>query len=476
MKHKPPADTDEASADLETGIELARHRDYRAAAACFRKAIANHPADPRAYINLGKLALVDAEFLAEGITALHRATELAPQNADPFYMLAKIYEMSSDLTAADACLQKAMSLAPDHPHSHRLFANIRRRQGRIDEAIARLESVSIPQDDPRLAIAMHFELGRLYERKQDSARAYAHFLQGNRLQSQTPEAGRTNKLAFVNMIEKIRQTFTPAWLATWTPTRTAAASEQPDPVFLVGFPRSGTTLLDQILNSHPAFQVIEEQPLLTGVLDSLPGTQSYPAALANLTASDLAALRQKYFSAAAAFLEPGKGDTIIDKLPLNIIHIGLIMRLFPAAHIILALRHPCDACLSCFMQSFGHNDAMANFYTLEDAARLYAVTMALWRHYVDIMPVKYHPIKYEDVVADLEGQARAVLGFLGVPWDERVLEYNQHARARERIRTPSYEQVTEKIYDRARYRWQRYEQQLRPVLPLLQPYIDYFGY
>ena len=476
MNNHHPPDYNDAAAHLDTGLELARKGDYRAAAGHFQQAMELNPDDPQAYINLGKLALIGTEFLHEGTTALKRATELEPENADPYYMLAKIYEMSSRLSEAESYLQKGLELEPDHPHSHRLYANILRRQGRIDEAIARLESAPIPDDEPRLAIAMHFELGKLYERKQDSVRAYAHYLQGNRLQSQTPEAGRVNKQIFLDTIAKIRRTFTPDWLTTWSPPYQPTAADQADPIFLVGFPRSGTTLLDQILNSHPVFQVVEEQPMLTSALSMLAGPMTYPVALADLQAAQIAELRQKYFADVAHFIEPGKGDMLIDKLPLNIIHIGLIMRLFPRARIILALRHPCDACLSCFMQSFGHNDAMANFYTLEDAAHLYAETMGLWRHYVDILPVNFHPIKYEDLVTDLEGQARRLLEFLGVEWDPRVLDYNQYARARERIRTPSYEQVTEEIYTRARYRWQRYEEQMRPVLPVLAPFIDYFGY
>jgi len=476
MNQNNPSDYTEAAAHLEAGIQLARNKNYKAAAENFRKVIKLKPNEPHGYINLGKLAFVDTEFLQEGTEALKRVTEFAPDNADPYYMLAKIFEMSSKLSEAEYYLLKGLSLSPDHPHSHRLYANILRRQGRIDEAIARLESVPIPENDPYLAINTHFELGRLYERKQDSARAYAHYLEGNRLQSQTPEAGRVNKQTTLDMIARIRRTFTPEWLATWSPAYQSSTVDQPDPVFLVGFPRSGTTLLDQILSSHPAIQVIEEKSMIANVLTTLGEPQKYPAILAELETAQILDLRRRYHAEAARFIEPTAGGLLVDKLPLNIIHVGLIMRLFPRARIILALRHPCDACLSCFMQSFGYNDAMANFYTLEDAARFYAASMGLWQHYVDVMPVNYHMIKYEDVVADLEGQARRLLEFLGVEWDPCVLEYNQFARSRERINTPSYEQVTEKIYTRARYRWQRYEEQMRPVMPVLAPFIDYFGY
>jgi tetratricopeptide (TPR) repeat protein len=476
MNHNLPPDSSDAASHLEAGNQLARKRDYKTAAVHFRKVIQLKPDELQAYINLGKLAFVHTNYLQEGVAALQRAIELDPDCAEPYFMLAKLAEMSSNLNEAERYLQQGLRLAPEHPHSHRLYANILRRQGRIDEAISRLEAAPLPDNDNRLAIAVHFELGRLYERKQDSARAYAHFLQGNQLQSRASEARHVNKQSFIDQIDRIQRTFTPGWLATWSTPSEVSAGDRPAPVFLVGFPRSGTTLLDQILSSHPALQVIEEQPLLANIQNMLGSAADYPAVLASLSVSRIRELRQQYFADAARFLDPGKGPAFVDKLPLNIIHVGLMMRLFPGARIILALRHPCDACLSCFMQSFGYNDAMANFYTLDDAARLYARVMSLWRHYVELLPVNYHRIRYEDVVNDLEGEARRLLAFLNIEWDPGVLDYNQVARSRERIRTPSYEQVTEKIYTRARYRWQRYEEQLAPVMPVLAPFIEYFGY
>jgi len=469
-------DPNHAAAHLDAGILLGRKEEFQRAAHHFEKGIALRPEEREAYINLGKLAFVHTAYLQNGIEALKRAIALAPDNADPYFMLAKLFEMSSRLTEAEHYLKLGLSLAPEHPHSHRLYANILRRLGRITEAIARLEAFQIPPNDPALGIAVHFELGRLYEREQNSARAYSHYLRGNQLQSQSPQGLRMDKQAYLNTIRKIHQTFTRDWLSTWSAPYETSDDTETDPIFLVGFPRSGTTLLDQILSSHPSIQVIEEQPMLANIVDDLGMKSSYPAVLANLDDIHIHELRQKYFSDAAQYLEAGKGDTFVDKLPLNIIHIGLIERLFPGARIILALRHPCDACLSCFMQSFGYNDAMANFHTVEDAAKLYAEAMGLWRHYADLLPLNYHRIKYEDVTNDLEEETRKLFEFLGIGWDPCVLKYNEYAKKRERINTPSYEQVTEKIYSRARYRWQRYQAQLQPVLPALTPLIKYFDY
>lgn len=219
--------------------------------------------------------------------------------------------------------------------------------------------------------------------------------------------------------------------------------------------------------------MIEEREIVGGIARGLEG---YPGALAALSPERIGDLRAQYMAQAARYLDPAGGDRFIDKMPLNIIDLGLIVRLFPGARIILALRHPCDCCLSCFMQSFVANDAMANFHTLEDAAGLYAEVMGLWAEYRRLLPMNVHRIRYEDLVGDLEGEARRLLDFLELEWDERVLEYSRHARERKQITTPSYNQVTEAIYTRARYRWQRYEEQMAPIMPLLAPYIEAFGY
>jgi len=464
------------TAHMKAGILLGRAAEYKRAAEHFRKVAKLQPENLEARISLGKIAFADADFLKEGIIALQQASTIAPDNAVPFYMLAKLFELSSRLEEAEKYLLQGLRLAPDHPHSHRLYANILRRQGRIDEALARLEAAPIPTDDPGLAITMHFELGKLYDLKKDSEQSYEHYRQGNYIQTQTPQGRLVNKNAYLNMVRHIQQTFTAEWLDTWTPPAPTPGPSNVDPIFLVGFPRSGTTLLDQMLSSHPALQVIEEQPMLVNIQATLAAYDHYPEVLANLDNTLIQALRQQYHADAAQHLTAGLGDVIIDKLPLNIVHVGLIMRLFPNARIILALRHPCDAVLSCFMQSFGYNEAMANFHSLEDAAKLYAEVMSLWRHYTELLPLNYCQIKYEDIVNDLEGTALKLLEFLDVDWDPCVLEFNKFARSRERINTPSYEQVSEKIYTRSRNRWQRYEKQFQRVIPDLAPYIEYFDY
>ena len=461
---------------IQLGIAAQHLNQKQTAVQALRRAIELEPDHADAHFNLGAFHHKQGDFTA-ATRCYQRALALNPNNVNACYHLADICERSNCLPQAEQYLQQALKLAPDHLLSRRLVATLLRRRGHIKEAIAQLEALSIPSDDHLLAQSIHFELGRLYDRTADSTRAFAHFQQGNRQLSQCPAATRADKHAYLQMVRDIHHYFTPQWLATWSSPIVSLDSTTPEPIFLIGFPRSGTTLLDQILDSHPELQVIEEQPLIENIrLELARTTTGYPATLATLDAPQIRALRRQYLDHAAQYLEPGAGTHFIDKLPLNIADIGLITRLFPDARIILALRHPCDVCLSCFMQAFAPNNAMANFYTLEDTARLYAEVMGLWRHYAELLPLNYHMVKYENIVADFAGETHRLLDFLGLAWDARVLQYNQHARARKQINTPSYNQVTEKIYTRARYRWQRYNAQVRPVMPTLQAFLDYFGY
>ena len=161
---------------------------------------------------------------------------------------------------------------------------------------------------------------------------------------------------------------------------------------------------------------------------------------------------------------------------MNITHVGSIHRVFPDAKFILALRHPCDCVLSCFMQTFKLNGAMMNFLSLEQSARLYAAVMELWTVYRQKLDLDVHVVKYEELVQDLEGTCRPLIRFLGLEWDDNLHNYQKTALERGSIHTPSYSQVVQPLYKRASGRWTNYREQMEPVLPVLQPWIEAFGY
>ena len=188
----------------------------------------------------------------------------------------------------------------------------------------------------------------------------------------------------------------------------------------------------------------------------LAGLPAYPGSLAHLSNAQADQLRTTYYAAVGEFIDTGSGARIIDKMPLNIIHAVAMQRFFPAAKLILVVRHPCDSYLSCFMQNFVVNSLMANFFSLEDSAKLYAKVMRLWQKTARLLPLDYHTVRYEDLVSDFETEARKMLDFLELEWHPAVVDYAVQARKRGKVNTPSYHQVTQDIYQSAKFRWKRY--------------------
>ncbi len=275
-------------------------------------------------------------------------------------------------------------------------------------------------------------------------------------------------------MRQLRAGFTPELVAGWT--RSDGPPPEQCPVFLTGFPRSGTTLLDQVLDSHPETQVIEERGLMAVLQHELASQGPFPGILASLDKAAIEKLRERYYALAGNEIEALPGRLLIDKLPLNITNAGLIYRVFPNARFVFALRHPADVCLSCFMQNFRPTDAMANFFSLASTVEFYASAMALWQTYRERLPLTVHTVRYEDLLDDFRGQAGSLLEFLGLGWHDSVAAFHEHARRRARINTPSYHQVSQPLYTDARFRWHRYRAQLEPYLGQLAPWINAFGY
>jgi len=218
--------------------------------------------------------------------------------------------------------------------------------------------------------------------------------------------------------------------------------------------------------------VLEERRPLRDVETGLNGIER----LADLDADGIGKLRDAYFAAVEKEIALRDDALLIDKSPLHMNKVPLIHRLFPDARFILALRHPCDVILSCFMTAFRLNDAMANFLDLRTAAEYYDLSFGHWTNCTSIMPVSVHAIRYEDLVDDAAAQLGPLLDYLDLAWDDSVLDHVSTARARGAITTASYAQVTETMYQRASGRWQRYRQHLEPVLPALAPWAEKFGY
>ncbi|HEY3644893.1 MAG TPA: sulfotransferase [Gammaproteobacteria bacterium] len=486
------------------GLCLLRAGDPQRAAQLMRQALQRKPADAQLLHNFG-IACADAGDATGALGAFTRAAILDPRHAEARFNLGVISEGVGDPAGAEQAYRDTLELSPQHagaaaylasileqrsaleeaarwnavaltaqaeePVANLTAAQLDIRGGRLEQGVARLERLLSQRLTPRNRALAAGRLGSAYDRLQQPDQAWPQFLAAKAALQQTQPPQGPGVYTFATAERMARRAD-----ALFEGVPSAAPTDTGAPVFLVGFPRSGTTLLDQMLSGHPSIAVLEEQDTLQDVLQAYALGDAGLEMFLGLDAAGLEPLRRAYWKRVAQFM-PARpaGAVFVDKLPLNSVFMPLIHRLFPEARFIFALRDPRDVVLSCFMQSFDLNEAMQHFLSLEETARYYAAVMAAGADAEQRLGARVHRIRYEDVVADTEAEARRLLAFLDLGWDPAVLDIQKTAKGK-RINTPSYSQVAEPIYTRAKERWKRYEAQLAPVLPMLAPFVKKFGY
>ncbi len=249
------------------------------------------------------------------------------------------------------------------------------------------------------------------------------------------------------------------------------------PVFIVAFPRSGTTLLEQVLDAHPGLQTMDEQRFLLDAQERLQAQGlDYPTGLAQATPAQLHEARRHYWEQVATKVQIGPGQRLLDKNPLNMLRLPVIRRLWPNAPILLALRHPFDVITSNYFQHFRAPDFARLCRDLPSLADGYARIFDFWYQQVEVLQPKVLEVFYESFVSDLEAQARRVAAFCGLPWHEAMLEPSKHALSKGYIATPSYHQVIRPVNRNAVDRWRRYEQHLLPLHGRVAHLMQRWGY
>lgn len=421
-------DGEDAGVQTELGLAEAAADDLAAAERAFRAAIRLDPAGPAAWLELG--LVLEVQNRTGELTALAAEADRAGLGAEAHFL-------------------KAWAL---------------RRQGLHEAALAEAEATPETINPVRRQQL----LAGLYDRLGRPAEAFAAFAAMNRASeaASPPPPGP----GYRETVAAAAARTTPEWVAGWTGFEVAPAP--PAPIFIVGFPRSGTTLLDTLLMNIPSLHVLEEQPLLRRVEAAIAPDGD----LGRMSAEEARGIRAYYYQLLEGIAPPPPGHTVVDKHPLHMARMPLIQRVFPEARIVLVERHPCDAVLSCFMANFALNPAMRSFTRLDEAARTYDAVFDAWTRAETLLPLNVHRVRYERMVADLAGEMRPLLDFLGLPWDEKVLDNQAAAQSRGRVRTASYSQVGEPIYTRAAGRWLAYREQLAPVLPILAPWAERLGY
>lgn len=448
---------------LNLSAVLTKMEDWPARQAVMRSAARAAPADPKILAELG-LAEAAAQDMAAAERAFASAIE-AGAGVEAFLELGLLLENRNRLDALRSLLQLAAAKQVEGGEIDFLRAVLLRRERRFDEALALAEAAPATINPVRRWQL----LADLFDRTGDTDRAFAAY----RAMNEAAKAGSGVAVAegagYLSDLDATIAHTNAAEIARWRPL---ALDPRASPIFIVGFPRSGTTLLDTMLMNLPDLHVLEELPVLRQAEGELGGAER----LAALDSSEANRLRGVYFDTLEQLSGAPPGTTIVDKHPLHMARIPLIHRLFPDARIIFVERHPLDVVLSCFMANFQMNRAMVHLADLESAARLYDVAGRAWERAIELLPVRFHRVRYERIVADAEAELRPLLAFLDRPWTPAVLDNRGSAARRDHIRTASYAQVTEPIYTRAAGRWTRYRPHLEPVLPILAPWVERLGY
>lgn len=393
--------------------------------------------------------------------------------------LVLLLERLNRLPEAAAAL--ASSPSPLLPHSSitaLAMARLARRQGHPAAAAGFLQPAIAKEHSDAMAAQLQFELAKCHEQMGQvdavmAALALAHQSAGRALRQRSPDLAAGDVLGWMD--QRLHRAAPAHW------KESGRSVDPPDPVFLVGFPRSGTTLLEQVLGCHSGLDVLDERPALETViahLRGLPGwsDQTLDASLDGLDGSQLQQARDLYRAQVARYLQPA--GRVVDKYPLYLTRVPYIQRLFPDSDWLLLLRHPCDCVLSCYMQAFGLNGGALAFSSIESTAHTYVAVMSWWEEQRVLAGPRVQVLRYEDLVDDFPGTLRAVMAFLSLQPEAGQADFSRAALDRPgRINTPSYAQVAQPLNSAAKDRWQRYRSHFSPtVLALLAPWVQRYGY
>jgi tetratricopeptide (TPR) repeat protein len=461
--------------------------DPGAAERCFRAALGLHAGDPLFHGNLAQclsdqarpaeaeLAFVEALRLdpeAAGIrcqlgwfkitqgdlqaaqAAFEAALARRPSDVSAGAGLATVYERRGDLRGASEALAPHLDAAPAHPRVAMCFARVSKQLGQPEAALAVVRRALEPALPKHQEAGLRFAEGDVLDAMGEADAAFEAYRRANQAQGLQYDPG-----AHRELVDRLIMTFTPQFLA-------GAPKAQQDTsasVMVVGMPRSGTSLVEQILSTHPevygAGELDDLATMAQGLPSFLPGDASYPECM-NQVNQDL--LDELTFARMQSLRRASDAALVVDKTPMNFLHLGLASMVSPDAKIIHCVRNPVDTCLSCFFEHFG-GPHYAFSTELESLASFYRQYDRLMKHWSRVLPLQVMTVRYEQLVEDPEGMSRRLLDFLGVDWAPEVLRFHENQRT---VRTSSYAEVRRPIYRTSVGRAERYAHRLGPLMML----------
>jgi tetratricopeptide (TPR) repeat protein len=467
------------SIHLQLGRMHGLRYDYAASEKCFEHAVR---ISPRKTETLALAGTHSRDFRDPkiGERYFQRAAEQKDATPEMLADLAEIYERRRRLPEAAQLIERALKLNPACPLALLGRARLERQAGRL--AAAEQILCAFPANAHRfIRVRAWYELGGILDRQGRYDEAMTAFLEAKEILKPDAAPFAAGLQTIHSRLKFLTESLKPEMFQRWFDS---GANLQPSHrlALLGGHPRSGTTLLEQVLDSHPEIVSAEETEIflddayhqLTRELPS--GTLMLPV-LEAAQPGVLQQARAAYFRSMEASLGQPVGDRLlIDKNPSLTFLIPALVRVFPEIKLLIALRDPRDVVLSCFMQPF-FQIAQTNsaYLTLAGTADEYAAVMGVWQAVKPLLKNPWLEVRYEDMVDDLESVARKTSDFLEVPWDERVLGFDRHAREKV-VRSPTYADVAKPVYKSAMGRWRNYEKHLAPHLEKLAPFVKAFGY
>ncbi len=429
-------------------------------------------AEPRLYFARA-LALEDLSELDLARAALEKTVALDPSQSEALARLALLAVQRGDTKAARDLAAQALAINPKDATARIALAHAALEQK--DLATAELQVSALVQDRSLGAVNRAYAMslaGDILDVQDRTPEAFAAYAASKAIQRDLYAPHMEGVESVTAREVRLMDYFSRADAAQWrgTPQQTRHTH-----VFLVGFPRSGTTLLEQVLAAHPDVTAMEERTCLMDSAAEFFGSGADLDRLAAHSTAELEPWRQAYWKRVAeAGISPSK-PVFLDKMPLNAVFLPLIAKLFPQAKILFALRDPRDVVLSCFRRRFAMNAGMFEFTSLEGTAAYYGAVMRLMQLYREKLALEFFVARHESLLADFEGEAARLCAFLGVEFQDGMRAFAGRARA-QNIDTPSSAQVAKGLSVSGVEQWRRYRPQLEPVLSWLAPFISQFGY
>jgi tetratricopeptide (TPR) repeat protein len=477
-----------ANALNNLGIVVSQLGEHQNAIAFYRRALTIRPDHANAYQNMGN-AFMKLDQPQQAAEAYRKCLEIIPRHYRVQYSLGTALAQMGKLDDAIECYKGVLEMNPGFVEAHHGIGNCLQQLGKIDEAAKHFEKALALKPDFAPAYdslarqkkiddegataesleallarknlpegercAAHYALGRVYEESGDYDKSFEHYRQGNAMMKEEFDPRK-----HAEFVSSILEVFTPALFERFK----GLGDPTTKPIFIVGMIRSGTTLTEQIISSHPQVYGAGELETIKNIALAIPRAvksgKAFPYCVADMTGETIKQAAKKYYDDITAMSDGS--PFVTDKMPGNFFHVGLIEILFPNARILHTRRNPLDNCLSAYFNKFQTGQQFS--YDLTHLGKYYREYVRLMDHWRKVLPKPMLEVQYEELVSNQEETSRKIIEFCGLPWDDKCLEFHKNERP---IRTASSWQVRQPMYSSSVDRWRPYVSHLKPLIDAL---------